>query len=136
MKKAGGIIALIGSFLGVLSALASLSLGGLGSLRTWGISSFSILTEFKGEYSGIIMNEPGIVFNFHLGWVVVCFAMATFMLSVIYLIVPKRLPAFLLIICAATAAFLGGGHIALYMTMALVGGVLALFPKPKQAQYG
>ncbi|MCY3883717.1 MAG: hypothetical protein OXG24_02255 [Gammaproteobacteria bacterium] len=135
MKKAGGIIALIGSIFGVLSAFATLSLGGLGSLHTWGISSLSILKQFERAYYGFVMNEPGIMFNYHSRWVVVSFVGATFMLSVIYLIVPKRFPAFLLIICAATAAFISGGQIAIFMSMALVGGILALFPKPKQPQY-
>lgn len=135
MKKAGGIIALIGSILGALSSLFALSFSGPGSLYTVGISRLSILKEIEGAYSGFVWNEPGIVFNYRLGWVVASFAMATFMLSVIYLIVPKRFPAFLLIVCAGTTAFLGGGHIALYMSMALVGGILALFPKPKQRQY-
>lgn len=135
MKKAGGIIALIGSFLGVLSALASLSLGGLGSVHTWGISGLSILTEIEGAYYGFAMNEPGIMFNYHSGWVVFSFVMATFILTLIYFIVPKRLPAFLLIICAATAALISGGQIAIFMSMALVGGILAMFRKTKQAQY-
>ncbi len=135
MKKAGGIIALIGSILGVLSALASLSLGGLGGVHTWGISSLSILKEFEGAYYGFAIGEPGIMFHYRSGWVVVSFVIATFLLTLIYFIVPKRLPALLLIICAATAAFISGGQIAIFMSMVLVGGILALFPKPKQAQY-
>ncbi|MCY3883631.1 MAG: hypothetical protein OXG24_01820 [Gammaproteobacteria bacterium] len=135
MKKAGGIIALIGSIFGVLSALAALAIAGPEGVHTVEVSRLAVISEFNGTYPGFAMNEPGIVFDLHLGWVVVCFAMATFMLSVICLNVAKHLPALLLIICAAIAAFLGGGHIALYMSMALVGGILALFPKPKQPQY-
>lgn len=133
MRKSGGIIALIGSIFGVLAALVALAIArDVGWVST---SNTVVRVSFPadGGYSEYFFEGPAL--TTFMAWSTVISCIAVFMLAVICLNVDKRLPAILLIVCAAVAAILGGAHVALFMGMALVGGILALFPKPKQAQY-
>lgn len=119
MKKAGGIIAIIAGIFGVLGAGATLFLGGLGA-------------ALESEGSDTIVG---------LGWGGVVFSFAAIVLGAVALGAKGRLPGILLIICAVLGAVLGGTLVAVFMVLALVGGVLAVLgtktpaPNVAVAQY-
>lgn len=119
MKKAGGIIAIIAGIFGVLGAGATLFLGGLGA-------------ALESEGSDTIVG---------LGWGGVVFSFAAIVLGAVALGAKGRLPGILLIICAVLGAVLGGTLVAVFMVLALVGGVLTVLgtktpaPNVAVAQY-
>jgi hypothetical protein len=109
MRKAGGIIALIAGIFGVLAALATLFIGGVGSVA-------------KVDNSSLVLN---------LGWGGVAFSFLTIVLGAVAMGSASRLPGILLVITAITGAFLGGTLVAVFMALALIGGILALFGNAK-----
>lgn len=112
MKKAGGIIAIIAGVFGVLAAGATLLLGGLAS-------------AFEAEGSGTVVG---------LGWGGVAFSFAVIVLGAIVLGAKGRIPSILLILCSVLGAILGGTLVAVFMVLALIGGVLAVIgTKPVKA---
>ncbi|WP_346357995.1 hypothetical protein [Bosea sp. (in: a-proteobacteria)] len=107
MKKAGGIIALIAGIFGVIAAFVTLMIGGVGSA-----------VEAKNAQTVVM-----------LGWGGVAFSFLTIVLGAICMNAASRVPGVLLIICAIAGAILGGTIVAIFMVLALIGGVLALFGK-------
>lgn len=110
MKKAGGIIAIIAGIFGIFAALATLTIGGLGA-------------AFEAKNATTVV---------YLGWGGVGFSFLTIVLGAICISATSKLPGILLIMCAIAGAILGGTLVALFMVLALVGGVLALFGKNPQ----
>jgi len=104
VKKAGGIIAIIAGVFGVLAAGATLLLGGLAS-------------AFEAEGSGTVVG---------LGWGGVIFSFAVIVLGAIVLGAKGRVPAALLILSSILGSILGGTLVAIFMILALLGGVLAV----------
>lgn len=107
MRKAGGIIALIAGIFAVIAALFTLFVGGAGKAF-----------ETKGAETVVM-----------LGWGGVAFSFLTIVLGAVCMGATSRLPGVLLIICAVAGAILGGTFVALFMALALVGGIIALFGK-------
>ncbi|WNJ89130.1 hypothetical protein [Bosea sp. 685] len=107
MKKAGGIIALVAGIFAVIAAFATLLIGGLGSA-----------VEAK-DAKTVIM----------LGWGGVGFSFLTIVLGAVCMGASSRIPGVLLIICALAGAVLGGTFVAIFMALAFIGGILALFGK-------
>jgi hypothetical protein len=107
MKKAGGIIALIAGIFGVIAAFVTLMIGGVGSAVA------------AKDAQTVVM----------LGWGGVAFSFLTIVLGAVCMNAASRWPGVLLIICAIAGAILGGTIVAIFMVLALVGGVLALFGK-------
>ncbi len=107
MRKAGGIIALIAGIFGVIAAFATLMLGGVAS------------TVNAKDAQTVVM----------LGWGGVGFSFLTIVLGAICMNAASRWPGALLIVCALAGAVLGGTLVAIFMGLALIGGVLALFGK-------
>lgn len=107
MKKAGGIIALIAGVFAVIAALFTLFVGGAGKAF-----------ESKGADTVLM-----------LGWGGVAFSFLTIVLGAVCMGATSRWPGVLLIICALAGAILGGTFVALFMSLALVGGIIALFGK-------
>lgn len=105
MKKSGGIVALIAGIFGLLSAFATLFVGGIGS-------------AFKAEGADTVIG---------LGWGGVLFSFIVIILGAVCMNATSKLPGVLLIISAVLGAILGGTLVALFMVLALVGGILALF---------
>lgn len=105
MRKAGGIIALIAGIFAVLAALFTLFVGGAGK-------------AFDANGADTVMM---------LGWGGVAFSFLTIVLGAVCMGATSRWPGALLIICALAGAVLGGTFVALFMVLALIGGVLALF---------
>jgi len=117
MRKAGGIIALIAGVFGVLAAGMTLFVGGVGA-------------GFEAEDADLVIG---------LGWGGVLFSFATIVLGAISIGATSKTPGVLLIICALCGAVLGGTFVAVFMGLALVGGILALFggesEPPEQSAY-
>jgi hypothetical protein len=104
MKKAGGIVALIAGVFGTGAALITLLLGGIGS-------------AVGGEGASTIVG---------LGWGGVLFSFAVIVLGAIAIGAKNRVPGVLLIVCSLLGAVLGGTLVALFMVLALAGGILAV----------
>lgn len=103
MQKAGGIIALIAGIFGTFAAITTLLVGGLGS-------------AFSAEGANTVIG---------LGWGGILFSFATIVLGAIAIGARSRLPGILLIVCAVLGAILGGTLVAVFMVLALIGGILA-----------
>jgi hypothetical protein len=102
MRKAGGIIALIAGIFGIISAGVTLFVGGVGS-------------ALNGEGASTVIG---------LGWGGVIFSFLTIILGAIALGVNSRIPGVLLIISSLAGAILGGTLVAIFMVLALIGGIL------------
>lgn len=111
MKKAGGIIAIIAGVFGTIAAGITLLVGGLGS-------------ALGGEGASTVIG---------LGWGGVLFSFATIVLGAIALGAKNKIPGTLLIICAVLGAILGGTLVAVFMVLALIGGILAVVGTKKPA---
>jgi hypothetical protein len=105
MQKSGGIVAIIAGIFGVLAALVTLFIGGVGG-------------AFEVEGAGTTIG---------LGWGGVLFSFLTIVLGAIAISARGRLPGVLLIITAILGAILGGTFVAVFMVLALFGGIIALF---------
>jgi hypothetical protein len=104
MRKAGGIIALIGGIFGVLAAIMTLSVGGIAG-------TFNA----HGAHTVVGLGFGGLAFSF-----------LAIIFSAVCLGTSSRVPAILLVISAIGGAILGGTLVAVCMVLAFVGGVLAL----------
>lgn len=105
MRKAGGIIALIAGIFAVIAAVFTLMIGGAATA-----------VEAKDAQTVVA-----------LGWGGVFFSFLTIVLGAVCMGATSRWPGLLLIICALAGIVLGGSFVALFMALALIGGVLALF---------
>lgn len=110
MRKAGGIIGLIAGIFGVLAAGATLFMGGLAG-------------AFEAEGAETVVG---------LGWGGVLFSFLTIVLGAVCIGAKGKLPGVLLIVSAILGAILGGTLVAIFMVLALVGGILALFGTKKK----
>lgn len=105
MQKAGGIIALIAGIFAVIAAFATLLIGGTGSAL-----------EAEGADTVIALGWGGVLFSF------LCIVLGAVTMGA-----RSKIPGMLLIVCAIAGAALGGTFVAIFMALALVGGILALF---------
>ena len=104
MQKAGGIIALVAGIFGVLAALFTLFFGGLSGAFGGGEDAQTIIG---------------------LGWGGVLFSFAVIVLGAVSIGAKGKVPGIILIACAVGGAFLGGGLVAIFMVLALLGGIVA-----------
>ncbi len=111
MQKAGGIIGLVAGIFGVIAALATLLIGGIGA----GL-------EAKGASTVI-----------GLGWGGVAFSFLTIVLGAVAMGAKGKMPGVLLMMCAIAGAVLGGTLVAVCMVLALIGGLLATIGTKKTA---
>lgn len=107
MRKSGGIVALIGGVFGVIAAIFTLMIGGAGA-------------AFQAKDAHVVLN---------LGWGGIAFSFLTIILGAVCMNATSRWPGVLLILCAIAGAILGGTFVAIFMTLALIGGFLALLGK-------
>ena len=117
MRVAGGIVAIISGVFGTIAAGFTLFLGGVAS-------------AFEAEGSGTVVG---------LGWGGVTFSFAVIILGAIATATKSRIPGVLLVFCALAGAVLGGTFVAVFMALALVGGILVVIgggetPKAPAAQ--
>ncbi|MHB1666485.1 DUF4352 domain-containing protein [Thiomonas sp.] len=112
MKKAGGILGIIGGVFGVFAALVTLFIGGVGG-------------AFQASGAGTVIG---------LGWGGLAFAFLAIIFGAVSLGARSRMAGVLLTLSALAGAILGGTMVAICMVLALVGGVLAtLGTKPESA---
>lgn len=105
MRKAGGIIALIAGIFAVFAAGFTLLVGGVAG-------------AVEAENASMVIG---------LGWGGVLFSFLTIVLGAVAMGAKSRMPGVLLILCAIAGAILGGTFVAIFMALALIGGILALF---------
>jgi hypothetical protein len=82
---------------------------------------------------GSAFNAEGAATVVGLGWGGVLFSFATIALSAVTMGTKGRLTPLLLIICAVLGAILGGTLVAVFMFLALVGGIVAMVGAKKAA---
>lgn len=112
MKKAGGIIALIAGIFAVIAAVVTLFLGGLGS-------------AFNVEGGSTVVG---------LGWGGVLFSFLVIVFGAIAIGAKGRWPGVVLIVLSIAGAILGGTIVAVFMALALIGGILAVIGAKPQAE--
>lgn len=111
MKKAGGIIALIAGIFGILAAGVTLLLGGMGS-------------AFDAEGAGTVIG---------LGWGGVLFSFLTIIFGAILIGSETRTPGIILIVTSILGAILGGTLVAIFMVLALIGGIMGTIGTKKRS---
>jgi hypothetical protein len=104
MQKAGGIISLVAGVFGVLAAIVTLAVGGIGS-------------AFNAEGASTVA---------FLGWGGLAFSFATIVLGALAMSARTKHVGIWLIGCAVAGALLGGTIVAVFMVLALIGGILAV----------
>lgn len=112
MRKAGGIIAVVAGGCGVIAAFITLFVGGVGSA-----------IEAEGAETVV-----------WLGWGGVFLSFCTIGLAAATIASKGRITSVLLIICAIAGALLGGTMVAVFMALAIIGAIVALFEKPAQKE--
>lgn len=110
MKLAGAIIALIAGVFGTIAAFVTLFVGGIGSA--------------VGAEGGSTVVA--------LGWGGVFFSFATLVIGAIAIGAKSKKPAVILIISSVMGMILGGTLVALFMVLAVAGGILNLVGVKKQ----
>lgn len=103
MQKAGGIVAIIAGIFGVMAAGVTLLFGGLSSAL-----------QSKGASTVVA-----------LGWGGVAFSFLVIILGAIALTTQRKLIGVLLMAASIAGAILGGTLVAIFMVLALIGGLLA-----------
>ena len=114
MKKAGGIIALVAGIFGVIAAGVTLFIGGIGG-------------AFEAEGSSTVIG---------LGWGGVLFSFLTIVMGAVAISAETKKPAIILIVCAILGAILGGTLVAIFMGLALIGGIVAVLDKTPSGKAG
>lgn len=104
MKTAGGIVALIGGLFGVVMAFVTLGVGGLGG-------------AFGGEGAQTVIG---------LGWAGVFLTFGIIAFAVASMFAKSIIPAIAVIVLALITTIAGGTLVAIFMVLALVGGIMAL----------
>ena len=114
MRKAGGIIGLIAGLCGVLAAIVTLFVGGIGG-------------ALEAEGAATVVG---------LGWGGVVFSFCTIIFGAVAIGGKGRLPGVLLIISAIAGAILGGTLVAIFMALAGIGGIVAVLESPARTNAG
>ncbi|MGI6137969.1 MAG: hypothetical protein ACOYI9_02955 [Candidatus Hydrogenedentales bacterium] len=110
MKIAGGVIAIIAGVFGTLAGLTTVLFGGIGGAL-----------EAEGAETIVLLGFGGVLFSF-----------LTIVLGAVALGMNSKKVGIALIVCAILGAVLGGTFVAIFMVLALLGGILATIgAKPK-----
>lgn len=112
MRKAGGIIGLIAGIFGVIAAVVTLFVGGLGA-------------AFEAEGADTVIG---------LGWGGVLFSFLAIVFGAVTIGAKGRVPGILLIGSSIAGVLLGGTIVAIAMGLAGVGGILAVIPGTEKNQ--
>jgi hypothetical protein len=103
MRKAGGIIGLIAGIFGTIAALVTLLVGGTGA-------------AFHANQANLIVG---------LGFGGLIAAFLTIIFAAVAIGAKTRIPGILLIVTSIAGAIGGGTLVAVFMVLALIGGILA-----------
>ena len=145
MRKAGGIVAIIGGSLGLIGAVIGFFFGGFmenvdleeldAVLEQDGTSVEQVLEESAGEaveVSDEMLDEIGGTFQQGF-WMGLVFSVATIVLGVFSMRANNWMPGAILIVCSVLGIFFAGGFVMVMMFVTALGGILALFPiKPEE----
>jgi hypothetical protein len=112
LQKAGGIIGLIAGTFGILAAVVTLFVGGMGS-------------AFKADNASMVVG---------LGWGGLLFSFLCITFGAIAMGSESKIPGALLTLSALAGAILGGTLVAVFMVLALVGGILATMGAKKRIE--
>ena len=108
MQKAGGIIAIIAGIFGIFAAGITLFIGGLGAVF--------VVDEVASKAPQLVsMSGAGVIFSF-----------LAIIFGAVSMGAKSTTPGILLTLCAVAGCITGGMLVALFMVLALVGGVLAI----------
>lgn len=110
MKTGGGVIALIAGIFSIMMAFLTLGIGGLGS-------------AFGGSEASTVIA---------LGWAGLFLSFAIVVFAVICIFTSSNVPPIALIGLSLVNVFAGGTLVAIFMILALIGGILALAGNSKQ----
>lgn len=110
MQKAGGIVTLIAGIFAVFAAGFTLLFGGVSA-------------AFDADEAETIV---------YLGWGGIVFSFLTIVFGAISMNSKSRAPGILTILSAIAGAFLGGGLVAIFMILALIGGIMSTIATPKR----
>lgn len=105
MQKASGIICIIAGIFGIFAAGATLLFGGMGA-------------AFDADGANTVIG---------LGWGGVLFSFIVIVTGSVTIGAKTKKPAIATIIASILGAILGGGLVAVFMILSLIGGVLGLF---------
>lgn len=112
MIKAGGILGIIGGIFGILAALATLLLGGIGS-------------AFEANGASTVVG---------LGWGGIAFSVLSIVCGAVVFAKPKG--AGIALVITAIGGMVGGGMlVALCMVLSLIGGILSMIGAKKRAPF-
>ncbi len=103
MQKSGGIIALVAGIFAVFAAGVTLMVGGLA-------------TAFKSDSGSLVVA---------LGWGGLFFSFLTIVMGAVCISAKSKTPGTILIFSSILGAVLGGTFVAIFMVLALIGGILA-----------
>ncbi|MGB4326326.1 MAG: hypothetical protein WBJ74_02820 [Bacillota bacterium] len=112
MRKAGGIVSLVGSILAVFAAVGTLFIGGCGS-------------ALEAEGASTIIG---------LGWIGLILSIVLIVFSVMIISGPSTSKAIWIIVLSIVAALFGGTLVAICMILSIVGGVLAYIGSKQEVQ--
>lgn len=104
MKTAGGIISLIASIFGIIMALITLVIGGIGSV-------------FKAEGFDIILG---------FGWAGIFLSFVIVVFASVSIFAKTKFPSVAVIVLSIIAFVLGGTLVGLFMILAFIGGIVSL----------
>lgn len=111
MNKAGGIIAIIAGIFGIFAAMATLVVGGIGAA-----------VDAQGGTTVV-----------GLGWGGVFFSFMVIVFGAIAIGAKTKTTGYVLIASSILGAILGGTLVAVFMVLALIGGILATIGVKKPA---
>ncbi len=109
MNKAGGILGIIAGIFSVFAALFTLFMGGAASAL-----------QAEGAHTVLTLGWGGLIFSF-----------VVIILGAIGLGSSSRWPGILQIISSLAGAVLGGTFVAIFMVLALIGGILLVSGRRK-----
>jgi hypothetical protein len=105
MQKAGGIISIIAGVFGTIAAGATLMFGGLGA-------------AFDATGADTVIG---------LGWGGVLFSFLVIISGSLLISAKNTIPAIATVVFSGLGVFLGGGLVAIFMALSVLGGILGFF---------
>lgn len=110
MKVAGGVVALIAGLFSVIMAFLTLTMGGLGA-------------AFNAEGAETVIG---------LGWAGVFLSLLIVTFSTICIFAKTKFPAITLLFFSIVTAIAGGTFVAIFMVLAVIGGLITLIGVSKE----
>lgn len=129
MRMTGGVVSIIGSSLGLITAYITLAVASFGLYALEQDPAELHLEEemlSKVERMGLQQGSSSMYIH---GWVGLACSSLVLVLGIVALKSQSSIPGILVLVCCAGGAFFGGIGIAFCLAMAGLGGILSLFPR-------